>query len=161
MKILPKIEKFGDVVLLGTLSLATLMLGGCGSQTVEECLADAAKAPTEQGVRVAATACYERRNREKKEASKTMFSASSTKIRDICYVYWDGVKWQPGKTEGDEFKRFSRDRYGVELVEIAIPAKMNDTFNIAEKVGEKVKNDDFEQFIDRYWYQVEALCDFQ
>jgi hypothetical protein len=161
IKMLSNIETLRCITRLGALALIAIMLHGCGSQTVEECLADAAKAPTEQGVNVAATACYQKHHREEKATSKSAYSASGTKIRDMCYVYWDGVKWQSGRTEGDAFKRFSRDRYGVELVEIAIPTKMSDTFHIAEKVGEKVKNDEFDQFINQYWYQVEALCGFK
>jgi hypothetical protein len=161
MNIVSNIENLRGATLVGVVTLATMMLVGCGSQTLEECLADAAKSPTEQGVNVAATACYQKHHREEKAISKSAYSASGSKVRDMCYVYWDGVKWQSGKTEGAAFKRFSRARYGVELVEVAIPAKMSDTFHIAEKVGEKVKNDEFDQFINQYWYQVEALCDFK
>lgn len=85
---------------------------------------------------------------------------SIDEVKNLCYVYWDGIRWQLGKTEGDSFARYSRDRYGVVLVELAIPKQMANEFNVSNKVGEKIKNRRFDEFINTYWYQVETLCKF-
>jgi len=85
---------------------------------------------------------------------------SIDEVKNLCYVYWDGIRWQLGKTEGDNFARYSRDRYGVVLVELAIPKQMANEFNVSNKVGEKINNRRFDEFINTYWYQVEALCKF-
>lgn len=85
---------------------------------------------------------------------------SVDEVKNLCYVYWDGIRWQMGKTEGDNFARYSRDRYGVVLVEFAIPKQMANEFNVSNKVGEKINNRRFDEFINTYWYQVETLCKF-
>lgn len=85
---------------------------------------------------------------------------SIDEVKNLCYVYWDGVRWNLGKTEGENFARFSRDRYGVVLVEVAIPRQMANEFNVSNKVGQKIENRRFEEFINTYWYQVESLCKF-
>ena len=81
-------------------------------------------------------------------------------VKNLCYVYWDGIKWQLGKTEGDKFVRFSRDFYGVEVLEFALPKQMVNELKISTKVGETVDNRRFEEFFNKYWYQVTSLCNF-
>jgi hypothetical protein len=85
---------------------------------------------------------------------------SIDEVKNLCYVYWDGIRWQLGKTEGDNFARYSRDRYGVVLVELAIPKQMANEFNVSNKVDEKIKNRRFDEFLNTYWHQVETLCKF-
>ena len=85
---------------------------------------------------------------------------SIEEVRSLCYVYWDGVKWNLGKTEGDNFSRFSRDKYGVVIVEAAIPKQMANELNLSIKVGDTITNSRFDEFIKSYWYQVEAICKF-
>ena len=43
-----------------TLAVAFSLALGCESRTLEDCLTDSSKAPTSQGVTVAATACYQK-----------------------------------------------------------------------------------------------------
>jgi len=92
-------------------------------------------------------------------ASKS--SISTNKVRDLCYVYWDGIRWKEGKTEGDDFRRYSRAKYGVELVEISIPQVMTDSLGLTRsESGEAEDSQELKKFLDKYWYQIESLCDF-
>jgi hypothetical protein len=142
------------------LSLILTVLSACTPRNLEECLSEASRAPTEQGVNLAAGACYSKFSKPSK-APPTEPPAKEnviTKTRELCYVYWDGTKWEKGKTQGDDFRRFSRDYYGVDVVELGIPSKMADSFNISSKVGDTVSNGSFIQFLNSKWHQVESLC---
>lgn len=139
--------------------VSTLMLTGCAPSNLESCLADAAKAPTESGVALAANSCHQRFPAELKKEPKASLSASENKIRELCYVYWDGAGWKRGETEGDVFKRFAVGRYGVGLVEMAIPSKMVEELKVTGSNLFDNSNTEVTQWRDRYWYQIEALCD--
>jgi hypothetical protein len=147
---------------LALISIASIQIG-CSPRNLEDCLAEASKAPTEQGVSVAVGACHLKFNEASSpipiEAVKEEKVVTTT--REMCYVYWDGVRWQKGKTKGKEFRRFSRDFYGVDVVELSIPSKMAEGYNISNKVGEKIEHPAFKYFLDQYWYQVESLCNFK
>jgi len=143
--------------------LAAISQHGCTSRNLEECLTEASRAPTEQGVNVAASACYSKYG-ESKKAEKAQANAKEiivTKTREMCYVYWDGARWQKGKTQGQDFAKFSREYYGIDLVELAIPKRMSDRFNIKEDIGNNISNKSFQEFLDRHWYQVESLCEIR
>lgn len=78
---------------------------------------------------------------------------------DICYVYWDGVKFQLGKTEGDKFSRYVKQFYGVDRLEFALP---KDTVNFIipkGKVGDDV-TDSADKFLNLHWTKIEQLCNF-
>lgn len=93
--------------------------------------------------------------------SKTETIISSFKEEDhLCYVYWDGVRWKLGKTEGDDFTRLRRSRYGVEVVEMAIPRSMASEYKLQSRTAVLGNNPIYSDFIDKYWYQVEGLCGF-
>ncbi len=141
-------------------SLVLTMLLACTPRSLEECLSEASRAPTEQGVNIAAGACHSKFP----QPSKAPLSESSgkdtviTNTREKCYVYWDGAKWERGKTQGDNYRRFMRDYYGVDMVELGIPTKTVEIFNVSEMVGDKVSNASFIEFLNRNWHQVESLC---
>lgn len=86
---------------------------------------------------------------------------SLDEVRQLCYVYWDGVRWKLGKTEGDKFIRFSREFYGVEMVHLSVPVQVAKELNAIAKPGESVSDFKFKNFMDTNWYQVEALCKFK
>lgn len=86
---------------------------------------------------------------------------SLDEVRQLCYVYWDGVRWRLGKTEGDKFIRFSREFYGVEMVHLSVPVQVAKELNAIAKPGESVSDFKFKNFMDTNWYQVETLCKFK
>jgi hypothetical protein len=139
---------------------STLALSGCAPSNLENCLADAAKAPTESGVALAANSCHQKFSPELKKEPKVPFFTSENKTRNLCYVYWDGVRWKEGKTKGDDFRRYRRAKYGVELVEISIPRAMTDSLGLTKSVsGEAENSQQLYKFLDKYWHQIETLCD--
>ena len=141
------------------IAASALSLTGCAPSNREDCLADAAKAPTESGVSLAADSCVRQFPSELRTSPQAPPIASENKTRELCYVYWDGGRWKKGKSEGDLFKRFMASRYGVELIEISIPLKMVDDLKINESNLFDEKNTKAAEWRGRYWYQVEALCD--
>ena len=142
-----------------TIVVSTLTLTGCAPSNLENCLADAAKAPTESGVDLAANSCHQKFPRELKKEAKTPLSTSENKTRELCYVYWDGAGWKSGETEGDMFKRLAVNKYGVKLIEMAIPSTMVEELQMTAGDLFDNSNPKVTQWRDRYWYQIETLCD--
>lgn len=81
---------------------------------------------------------------------------------DLCYVIWDGKTFVEGKTIGNDFDRFSVERYGIRVLEVSIPKKMSAYFGGKNlKKGDKAPPD-LERFIvveniDR----ISKMCGFQ
>lgn len=88
-------------------------------------------------------------------------STSPSKLQDLCYVYWDGIRWKEGKTKADDFLRYRRTNYGIELVELSIPRAMTNSLGLTRSgSGEEENSQKLKEFLDKYWYQIDALCDF-
>jgi hypothetical protein len=146
-----------SLVAMGTLSC---------SKKPEECIDDVAKnAKTESGVAVGVANCRADASKAISEESKILNDGkrvvrSIDEVASKCYVFWDGRRWQLGKTEGPNFGRFSREKYGVELVELAIPRQMINELKVNTEVGDTVTSNQFNEFLNLYWNQVESLCKF-
>jgi hypothetical protein len=134
---------------------------GCSPRNLEDCLADASKAPTEQGVALAASSCHKKFGFNQQNKRNEASSNSPKKVREVCHVYWDGVRWQKGKTEGGDFAKFSKEFYGVDVVNFALPRKMAESFDNRTKIGEEISNPEFLNFLSRYWHQIEEICDLK
>jgi hypothetical protein len=155
MNLMSKFWIFGGLAFI----LATTT--GCSPRNLEDCLADASKAPTEQGVNVAASGCYRKFGTDNNKRNDGALLGGERKVRDVCHVYWDGVRWQKGRTEGDDFSRYSRSQYGVAVVHFSIPKEVERSFGISKKIGEETSDPEFIKFLNKYWYQVESICDLK
>ena len=121
-----------------------ITLQGCSTQSDEDirdnCLTEAAKAPTEEGVRTADGACWSRyvtaigkkTSQPKQVASQS--GVSTAKIKEICHLYWDGAEWKLGKTNKKEFGQLEWSYYGVPVMNMGIPKAMVQQFRISSKV---------------------------
>lgn len=91
---------------------------------------------------------------------KTSSEVTVSKVSNLCYAYWDGWKFVTGKTEGGEFKRFVIGRYGVEVMEVAIPIAMAKDFGIDTMDPKDVSLETGKSgaFFKENWYQLDALC---
>lgn len=87
---------------------------------------------------------------------------SIEEINSLCYVYWDGRRWQAGKTEGEKFQRHVLARYGVEMIEAALPIEMAKEFGINGKSKSEVAlafdTGAFGTFMNENWHQLDSLC---
>lgn len=82
--------------------------------------------------------------------------------RQLCYVYWDGNQFQIGKTEGNQFSRFSWERYGVELIEVGLPIETVRALGLSNmKTGDDINKKEFNAFMNKYFYQIKNLCHIQ
>lgn len=88
---------------------------------------------------------------------------SIDEVGTICYVYWDGRRWQSGKTEGDGFYRFKMARYGVHVMTLSLPIQMADNFNLRKDSAADVDiyKGEIGDFMKKHWYQLEELCNFR
>jgi len=88
---------------------------------------------------------------------------SIDEVNNICYAYWDGRRWQSGKTEGDNFLRLKMGRYGVHVLTFALPIQMSKEFGLSKDSSSDVDvfKGEIGKFMNEYWYQLEALCNFR
>lgn len=85
---------------------------------------------------------------------------SIEEVNSLCYVFWDGRRWQNGKTEGGKFQRLVIGRYGVEVIEAALPIEMAKEFGINGKSPNEIdiEKGAFGAFMKENWYQLDLLC---
>jgi hypothetical protein len=131
-----------------------------GPSNFDECVLDAMKGVTSD---VAARAIYAScRNKfpENMASEKTIRELKD--VVTICNVYWDGGKFQLGKTEGDKFRRWEISNYGVPLILLALPIEMLDMADASVKspFRKDISDSDFMNapFFQKNFPQVKALC---
>jgi hypothetical protein len=101
------------------------------------------------------------------QTSKYTTSDKTIKIIDevntLCYAYWDGRRWQAGKTEGDKFLRLKMGRYGVHILTFSLPIQMANEFGLSKESSADVDvfKGEIGKFMNENWYQLEALCNFR
>ncbi len=136
----------------------------CSNRT-EDCINDVAKnAKTDTGVAIGVANCRTNTavtstNESKIPAEEKKIVKSIDGVSSKCYVFWDGRHWQNGKTEGDKFLRFKIGRYGVEVMEIALPVEMANEFGISKESPDQVdiNKGPFGTFMQEHWYQLDTL----
>ncbi len=90
-----------------------------------------------------------------------MFNFNKPKVKEPCYVYWNGSEFKKGDTKGDDsFSRVSIAYYAVESVILAIPKPMYKALNIKSvKDGEDIIIEgDLKIFLDKQWANIGKLC---
>jgi hypothetical protein len=155
-----KLIQFNRYTSIFPITLALMGLHGCSPKNLEECLSDASKAPTERGVTLAASACHQKFSSAADSENVKSPTVESVKVREVCHVFWDGARWKKGEG-GNGFTTYSREYYGVEVVHFSIPNAMKESFGSSAKMGERDQNSNLREFVARYWYQVDKLCDLQ
>ena len=101
------------------------------------------------------------------QVSKPIISDKPVKsideVNTVCYVYWDGRRWQSGRTEGDNFLRLKMGRYGVHVMTLALPIQMAKEFGLSKDSSADVDvfKGEIGSFMKEHWYQLEALCNFR
>lgn len=101
------------------------------------------------------------------QVSKPTFSDKPVKsieeVNTVCYVYWDGRRWQSGKTEGDNFLRFAMGRYGVHVMTFALPIQMAKEFGLSKDSSADIDvfKGEIGGFMKEHWNQLEAICTFR
>ena len=88
---------------------------------------------------------------------------SIDEVNTLCYAYWDGRRWQAGKTEGDKFLRLKMGRYGVHVLTFSLPIQMANEFGLSKESSADVDvfKGEIGKFMNENWYQLEALCNFR
>lgn len=138
---------------------AALSLTACSPSNREECIAEAAKAPTAEGVNVGTMACYEKFPDVIDKVSPLESNKNVSGTREICHVYWDGAKWRIGKGTKENFIRLGWSVYGVDLALLYIPNIMAKDFDISNKETDFYSdNKRFRNFFDENYYQIKILC---
>ncbi len=94
------------------------------------------------------------------QANNSKTIKSIEEVNSLCYVFWDGRRWQNGKTEGGKFQRLVIGRYGVEVIEAALPIEMAKEFGINGKNPNEIdiEKNALGAFMKENWYQLELLC---
>lgn len=101
------------------------------------------------------------------QPSKSITSDKTIKsideVNNLCYAYWDGRRWQSGKTEGDKFLRLKMGRYGVHVLTFSLPIQMANEFGLSKESSADVDvfKGEIGKFMNENWYQLEALCNFR
>lgn len=83
----------------------------------------------------------------------------AAKASEMCYIFWDGLKFQIGKTESDRYDRFIRQFYGVDRLEFAIP---KDTTKMIYSNKKRTDTDlsAIEKFLVLHWSRISSICGF-
>ena len=131
-----------------------------GPSNFVECILDSMKGVTSD---IAAKAIYT--SCRNKFTENTAPERTIRELKDTattCNVYWDGSKFQLGKTEGDKFIRYRLSNYGVELILLAIPIEMFDIAGASVKspFSKNISASDFMStpFFQENFPQAKALC---
>lgn len=122
----------------------TLLSSACGAsspeQDYDQCVQQAAQAPTATGVEAATQNCVERYGREAAALKKEVQLNSA----DVShYIYWDGWEFQQGKLpENFQKKNYQTHviaRFDVPVCKVSLPNEMaKDIFPVA---GSEMKFD--------------------
>ncbi len=105
---------------------------------------------------------YQPSNSFKEVNSQTNTAKSSpvVDVKQVCYVYWDGLSFQLGKTEGDKFLRYMKQFYGVDRLEFALP---KETVKFLKSQPSNAKLDEVDvadKFLTSNWQRVSTICQF-
>ena len=86
-------------------------------------------------------------------------SKNAPKQNEICYVFYDGIKFQLGKTESEMYKRFIRQFHGIDKLEIAIPKDTEKNINSKKDIT-KTNLRAIDDFVVMHWARITSLCGF-
>jgi hypothetical protein len=77
----------------------------------------------------------------------------------LCYVYYDGAKFNKAKTEGADFIRREISKDGVPRIEFAMPTVVATSlnFSLTPIDGKQVSTLENKWFND-HWSQISAIC---
>lgn len=93
--------------------------------TLDDCLIEASKSPTELGVRVAAQACFDK-DSEKYRTEKLKSNKGPAKFTPKrCDLYFDGYKILLQKVTGPDFETFEYDDQGRAKVILKVPKALS------------------------------------
>jgi hypothetical protein len=92
--------------------------------------------------------------------TNTVKSSPVNDVKQVCYVYWDGLSFQLGKTEGDKFSRYMKQFYGVDRLEFALP-KETVKFLMSQPSNAKLEQIDVaDNFLTSNWQRISTICQF-
>jgi branched-subunit amino acid transport protein AzlD len=92
--------------------------------------------------------------------ANTAKSSPVNDVKQVCYVYWDGLSFQLGKTEGDKFSIYMKQFYGVDRLEFALP-KETVKYLMSQPSNAKLEQIDVaDNFLTSNWQRVSTICQF-
>ena len=97
-------------------------------------------------------------NIEEQKISANANRNEEAKVKEPCYVYWDGMEIKLGKAKNkDEFNSYRFDRYGVEMLNVALPNATVKALEI-KKDNVDMYSGKFGDFIKTNWSKISTVC---
>jgi hypothetical protein len=98
--------------------------------------------------------------KEVNSQNNTAKSSPVIDVKQVCYVYWDGLSFQLGKTEGDKFVRYMKQFYGVDRLEFALPKETVKYLKSQPGNAKLEQIDVADNFVTSNWQRISSICQF-
>ena len=161
-----KLSKFSSSTRLLKTGLLIVLFAfgtsGCYKNSLEDCLLDASKAPTAEGVGVAISACEEKFKKPISDAEKIVRDSEKSSGLKICKIYWDGWKFVLGGKPNKDYSVYRHSFQGADALEISIPSGMAKFLDVETTTKQPIMSYDtkYGKFFSDNYPTIRSLCAF-